>query len=162
MNYSIFRDSPGIPKPVRAFQLVDQIIPPVLSTFLDPGSGDWSVPDGALIETDPTWRPGETLQGGTGSGSFLGRPRKVNPFVAGNDSPLAGNPGLVPVWRGLAGRTAWNTRWLLVIPGRNLGAPGHPDVGIKWFVYGDESNTDGIGVTDIVLLLDAYSYENPF
>jgi len=154
---------PGIPKPIREFQLVDQIIPPVLSTFLDTGSGLWRVPDGSELE-DPAagWRPGELLQGCIGRTCFIGDVRKINPFVAGNDSPAPGNPQRGARYAGLAGRTAWNTQWYLVIPGRNLGAQDNdPTLGLQWLINGQETG-EGRGITDIILTIEAYSYENPF
>ena len=161
--------APGTPKPLREMLVVDQIIPPVLSTFLDDLTGEWSVPDGSEITLpEDAWRPGRLLSGCAGETCFLGRVRKINPFVGGTDSPLRGNPGRAAGYYGLAGRTAWNTEWLLVIPGRNLGAAGNdPEAGLNWLIHGQEDEPgegDSVpgGVTDILLILDAYSYENPF
>ncbi len=154
---------PAAVRPARRFQLVDQLIPQVLSTFLDGSSGTWRVPAGHELESaEMAWRPGQLLQGCAGETCFLGQPRKINPFVAGNDSTDPGNPGREPRYGGLLGRTVWNTEWILVIPARNLGAEGlDPDLGLQWFLNGQETG-QGVGVTDILLLFDAYSYENPF
>jgi len=165
--------APGTPKPIREMLVVDQIIPPVLSTFLDELTGEWRVPSvddltSDFVDPEQAWRPGRLLAGCAGETCFLGRVRKINPFVGGTDSPLRGNPGRLANYYGLAGRTAWNTEWLLVIPGRNLGAAGNdPEAGLNWLIHGQETIPIGDesvpgGVTDILLILDAYSYENPF
>ncbi len=60
----------------------------------------------------------------------------------------------------LVGRSVWNTRWLLIIPGRSLLAD--PDEGLNRFIYGAGSgdgpaNRDGNGVKDIRILFHTYS-----
>ena len=61
----------------------------------------------------------------------------------------------------LIGRSVWNTRWLLIIPGANLS--GHdPNGALDTFIYGpklsgsDERNGDG--VSDIKIFFDTYAY----
>jgi hypothetical protein len=58
----------------------------------------------------------------------------------------------------LIGRSVWNTRWLLVIPGINL--LGDPDEGVNSFIYGKKlaDGTRAGGVTDIRLFLGTYAY----
>jgi hypothetical protein len=58
----------------------------------------------------------------------------------------------------LIGRSVWNTRWLLVIPGVNL--LGDPDEGVNSFIYGKKlpGGTRAGGVTDIRLFLRTYAY----
>jgi hypothetical protein len=58
----------------------------------------------------------------------------------------------------LIGRSVWNTRWLLVIPGVNL--LGDPDEGVNSFIYGKKlaDGTRAGGVTDIRLFLRTYAY----
>ena len=54
----------------------------------------------------------------------------------------------------LVGRSVWNTRWLLVIPGRNL-LGSDPEHGLDLFIHG----RDGMGgVSDIRLFFDSYGY----
>ncbi|MDX9755842.1 MAG: hypothetical protein RBU29_17900, partial [bacterium] len=54
----------------------------------------------------------------------------------------------------LVGRSVWNTRWVLIIPGRYL-LPGDPNAGIQRFIEG----IDGLGgVTDIRLAFQTYQY----
>lgn len=62
----------------------------------------------------------------------------------------------------LIGRTVWNNRWLLIIPGRTLLAD--PDEGLNRLIYGTGTGTGpatrtGNGIKDIRLYLDTYSVE---
>lgn len=54
----------------------------------------------------------------------------------------------------LVGRSVWNKRWLLIIPGRFL-LPGNPEEGIRRFIEG--SGGDG-GVSDIRIVFETYQY----
>ncbi|MBN2327476.1 MAG: hypothetical protein JXR73_10005 [Candidatus Omnitrophica bacterium] len=54
----------------------------------------------------------------------------------------------------LVGRSVWNTRWVLIIPGRYL-LPGDPEEGIRRFIEG--AGGQG-GVTDIRLAFQTYQY----
>ena len=59
----------------------------------------------------------------------------------------------------LIGRSVWNTRWLLIIPGISL--HGDPDEGIELFINGPldiYGERNGNGVTDILLTFETYSY----
>jgi DNA-binding FrmR family transcriptional regulator len=61
----------------------------------------------------------------------------------------------------LIGRSVWNTRWMLLIPGRTLLAD--PVEGINRFIYGPMntgliSGRTGHGVTDIKLFFNTYSF----
>lgn len=58
----------------------------------------------------------------------------------------------------LVGRSVWNTRWFLIIPGRTLLAD--PAEGIERFIHGnviDEVNRDHNGVKDIKIFFQTYS-----
>ena len=59
----------------------------------------------------------------------------------------------------LVGRSAWNTKWLLIIPAGSLGADR--EAALSAFVNGVDSNRDGkldfAGVTDIKIGLKTYS-----
>ncbi len=57
----------------------------------------------------------------------------------------------------LVGRSVWNTRWLLIIPGRTL--LSDPAEGIERFVHGalGSSGRDGSGVKDIKIFFQTYS-----
>lgn len=54
----------------------------------------------------------------------------------------------------LVGRSVWNTRWVLIIPGRFL-LPGDPTEGIRRFIQGSDGTG---GVTDIRLAFETYEY----
>ena len=60
----------------------------------------------------------------------------------------------------LIARSVWNSRWLLIIPGRNL--LYDPDEGLETFIHGptlfggDERTENGI--SDIKLFFETYSY----
>ena len=56
----------------------------------------------------------------------------------------------------LIGRSVWNTRWLLVIPGRFL-LQGDPHEGIRRFIEGRDGTG---GVTDIRLAFQTYQYSS--
>jgi hypothetical protein len=57
----------------------------------------------------------------------------------------------------LIGRSVWNTRWLLIIPGRTL--LNDPEEGIERFIYGTDTGNgrDGNGVKDIKIFFQTYS-----
>ena len=58
----------------------------------------------------------------------------------------------------LVGRSVWNRKWMLIIPGRFL-LPGDPDLGINRFIYGtDGKDGPSPGVTDIRLAFQTYQY----
>jgi hypothetical protein len=60
----------------------------------------------------------------------------------------------------LIGRSVWNSRWLLVIPGRSLLYDA--DEGLDTFIEGPESifgtGRTGKGISDIKLFFETYSY----
>jgi hypothetical protein len=59
----------------------------------------------------------------------------------------------------LVGRSVWNTRWLLIIPAGALNADSQE--GIAVFIHGLKNangQRSGVGVTDIKLLMQTYSY----
>ena len=58
----------------------------------------------------------------------------------------------------LVGRSAWNTRWMLIIPGRTLLADA--DEAIERFIYGaklSDGTRDGNGIKDVKLFFQTYS-----
>jgi hypothetical protein len=57
----------------------------------------------------------------------------------------------------LVGRSVWNSRWLLIIPGRTLLAD--PAEGVERFIYGASVNgvRDGNGIKDIKIFFQTYS-----
>jgi hypothetical protein len=60
----------------------------------------------------------------------------------------------------LIGRSVWNDKWLLVIPGVSL-FPSDRNEGLNRFIHGGTDSfgrRDGNGVTDIRIRMEAYSY----
>ncbi|WP_269526450.1 hypothetical protein [Coraliomargarita parva] len=112
---------------VRIWDVLDQKIPvpyPVQETNLD----------------DAAWRPLDTL-GGTD-----GEIRKFSSFRAYHDSGYFDASEMTFDTR-LVGRSVWNTRWLLIIPGSTLSAD--PDAGLQTFID---------NITDIKLFFQTYGY----
>jgi len=127
---------------VLSYRIVDQVVPlpyTVGSTHLD----------------DPDWTP--LYDGYTGGVDLAARIRKYPSFRAYfGDAPSDDQldcPRLV-------GRSAWNTRWLLIVPAGTLNA--NRDDALQTFINGKDANRDGIvdlsGVTDIRLGLKTYSH----
>ena len=112
---------------VRMWNVLDQRIPvpfPVLGSNLD----------------DSAWRPLDTL-GGT-----MGEIRRFSSFRAYPDSGYFGEDEMTFDTR-LVGRSVWNTRWLLIIPGRTLRADA--DEALDVFID---------NISDIKLFFQTYSH----
>ena len=112
---------------VRMWDVLDQKIPvpfPVLGSNLD----------------NSAWRPLDTL-GGTD-----GEIRKFSSFRAYPDSGYF-EEGEMTFDTRLVGRSVWNTRWLLIIPGSTLRAEA--DAGLDTFID---------NVTDIKLFFQTYGF----
>ena len=86
------------------------------------------------------WRPLDTL-GGT-----EGEIRKFSSFRAYHDSGYF-NEGEMTFDTRLVGRSVWNTRWLLIIPGSTLNADA--DEGLQTFIE---------NISDIKLFFQTYGY----
>lgn len=120
---------------MRAWSVLDQTIPiPYPATTANLGS--------------PTWRP--SLDSVSGSSGSLGDIRKFSSFLAaGFDNP---NPGAIDFTTltydtRLVGRSVWNTRWLLIIPGATMNAD--PAAGLNNFIN---------SIKDIQLSIKTYGY----
>ncbi len=133
----------GTPAPVRSWEVIDQIYPmPITLT----GFGS------------PNWRPWEGNF--ANGGSNVGLIRKLSDFEVITNPVF--DPADMLSSSELVGRTVWNTKWLLVIPGQVL--LGDPAEGIARFIHGTPlpgGGYDENGVTDIKLLFDTYAYANP-
>ena len=129
---------------VLSWKVVDQTIPApyaIGSTQLD----------------DPDWTP--LYDGATGGNDLGARIRKHPSFRAYyDDAGKDPNDDSLDCTR-LVGRSAWNTKWLLIIPAGSLGADRA--AALSAFVNGVDSNRDGkldfAGVTDIKIGLKTYS-----
>lgn len=112
---------------VRLWDVLDQKVPvpfSVLNTDLD----------------DSDWRPLDTL-GGT-----EGEIRKFSSFRAYHDSGFF-DQGEMTFDTRLVGRSVWNTRWLLIIPGSTLNADA--DAGLETFIE---------NISDIKLFFQTYGF----
>ncbi|MCA9423756.1 MAG: right-handed parallel beta-helix repeat-containing protein [Candidatus Omnitrophica bacterium] len=88
-----------------------------------------------------------------GGQSDFGRPRRFGDFRAYHDGGSFNQNEVVSDNR-LIGRSVWNTRWLLIIPGSNL--VSNPDQGLDRFIYG--SGAPGEGIKDILIFFQTYAY----
>jgi hypothetical protein len=123
---------------------------------------EWRILDQALpvpfplngsVPSDPNWIPiNDTLLEDFASIRRFGR------FRAFHDSGSF-NPAETITDTRLIGRSVWNTRWLLIIPGGTL----HTDrtEGIQRFINGGlrpDGTRDGNGVSDIKIFFQTYAY----
>ena len=118
----------------REWSVVDQLIP----VPFDLGTGDLS---------DPDWRPLDTLSGG------FTEIRRFGSFRAHDYDPNAPFGDQTTSDSRLIGRSVWNTRWLLIIPGGTL--LFDPEEGIDTFV----GNSTEPGVSDILIFFKTYAYQ---
>lgn len=112
----------------REWRVIDQVIP---TPF----------PIGKTSLSDPNWIPMIDSLGG----NFV-QTRRYGSFGARHDTGLYAEADLTNDTR-LVGRSAWNTDWMLIIPGGTLLA--NPEAGLNAFI-----NT----VTDIKIYFQTYSY----
>ncbi|UCC28770.1 MAG: hypothetical protein JSU86_11270, partial [Phycisphaerales bacterium] len=119
--------------PVREWHLLDQTLPVPF-------------PIGEMDLDTVGWMPTDALDGGAAA---MVR-RRLIPTVAACG---VGDPACTDISYKLTGRSVWNTRWLLIIPGSELQG-SDPANGIDVFING----TSGIGVRDIKLLFISYAY----
>jgi len=134
----------GDPDTVVSWKVVDQTIPApfaIGSTQLD----------------DPDWTP--LYDGNTGGNDFGARIRKHPSFRAYYDDDGKDPSDDSLDCTRLVGRSAWNTKWLLIIPAGSLGADR--EAALSAFINGIDSDRDGqldfAGVKDIKLGLKTYS-----
>ena len=134
----------GDPETVLSWKVVDQTIPAPYAI-------------GSAHLNDPDWTP--LFDGATGGNDIGARIRRHPSFRAyyGKEGEAPSDSSLDCTR--LVGRSAWNTRWLLVIPAGSLGSDREAALGA--FVNGVDSNRDGKldfkGVRDIKIGLRTYS-----
>ena len=92
------------------------------------------------------WIPWDALDGGSAA---LVR-RRLIPTVA---ACATGDPTCTDISYKLTGRSIWNTRWLMIIPGSELEG-ADPVEGVDVFING----TSGTGVRDIKFVFNGYGY----
>ncbi len=129
---------------IRTWQVVDQKMPipfPIVNTEM---------------QNDPGWIP-------TVDTVFdeMFQIRRHSDFRAYHDSGYV-NESEMSFDSRLIGRSVWNTRWLLIIPGSTL--LYDPDEGLDTLIHGphviggDPDERTGYGITDIKLFFHTYAY----
>jgi hypothetical protein len=147
------------------------LVPAGMDTMRVPGGGEdgtvlrWNVADqvipvpyaiGSTELDDPDWQPLYT--GDTGGVDLMAKIRRIPSFRAIIDGDDA-----EPESTRLIGRSAWNTRWVLIIPAGSLlgGNAESREKALSVFVNGLDANRDGVaeigGVSDIQLGLKTYA-----
>ena len=136
-NQPVIEDELAVP-----WAVVDQFLPPpplaITSDFADRSYNPW-------------------LSGTQSGGNFLGAIKRYR------DSQAQVELGQATFFNtNLAGRSAWNTAWLLVVPGSQWTASSDPlEIRHKLlqFIYGLSADpTKHVGITDIRLIIQAYSH----
>ncbi len=131
----------GVGETIRSWSILDQALPiPYPLSNESWMSSDWNVRTDVL------------------GGEFFAR-RRIASLRAYHDSGF--NVSEMTMNSRLIGRSVWNSRWLIIIPGGTLLADA--DKGLEQFIHGRElapgSGTyDGEGVKDIKLFFLTYSY----
>lgn len=131
-----FRSSTSFLGKARWWQVLDQKLP-----------APFSLSPGAVNNAGPGWIPMfDTLS------DTFGGIRRYPDFRAYHDSGNF-NPAETTSSTELIGRSVWNSRWLLIIPGSSL--LGNPDEGIRRFIFGNSASE---GVTDIKIFFQTYAF----
>ena len=129
---------------VISWKVVDQTIPAPYAI-------------GATQLDNPDWTP--LYEGETGGNDLGARIRKHPSFRAYYGEKGDGPDDAELDCSRLVGRSAWNTKWLLVIPAGSMG--GDREAALAAFIDGVDSNRDGTldftGVSDIKIGLKTYS-----
>ena len=148
------------------------LVPAGIDAMRVPGGGEdgtllyWNVADqvipvpyaiGSTELDNPDWQP--LFSGETGGIDPMAKIRRIPSFraIIGDDDDAE------PASTRLIGRSAWNTRWVMIIPAGSLLGGGAEDRGkaLSAFINGVDTDRDGIvdvpGVSDIVLGLKTYA-----
>ena len=128
VGLDVLRVPTGSDLQTREFRLVDQLIPPPF-------------PIGATDLKNPDWIPTADSLGGN-----FTQIRRYGSLPARHDAGIYAEQDLTNDTR-LIGRSAWNTDWMLIIPGGTL--LNDPDVGLDEFID---------SVSDIKIYFQTYSY----
>lgn len=128
VGVDVLRVPTGSDLQTREFRLVDQLIPPPF-------------PIGAADLKNPSWIPSVDTLGGN-----FTQIRRYGALPARHDAGIYAEQDLTNDTR-LIGRSAWNTDWILIIPGGTL--LNDPNDGIDAFID---------SVSDIKLYFQTYSY----
>ena len=148
------------------------LVPAGMDAMRVPGGGEngtllyWNVADqvipvpyaiGSTELDDPDWQPLYT--GDTGGIDLMAKIRRIPSFRA----IVEDGDDVEPKSTRLIGRSAWNTRWVMIIPAGSLlgGNAEDREKALRIFINGLDTDRDGIadvpGVSDIVLGLKTYA-----
>ena len=134
----------GDPETVLSWKVIDQTVPAPYAI-------------GSAQLDDPDWTP--LFDGATGGNDLGARIRKHPSFRAYYDEKGKDPDDDSLDCTRLVGRSAWNTRWLLIIPASSLSADR--EAALAAFINGIDADRDGTpdstGVSDILLGLKTYS-----
>ncbi len=162
----------GYPSDVLGATPAVYLVPAGIDAMRVPGGGEdgtllyWNVADqvipvpyaiGSAELDNPDWQP--LFSGETGGIDPMAKIRRIPSFraIIGDDDDAE------PASTRLIGRSAWNTRWVMIIPAGSLLGGGAEDRGkaLSAFINGVDTDRDGIvdvpGVSDIVLGLKTYA-----
>jgi len=161
----------GYPSNALGNTPVVYLIPAGMDKMRVPGGGEsgtvlhWNVADqvipvpyaiGSTELDDPDWQPLYT--GYTGGVDIMAKIRRIPSFRA-----IISGDEAEPASTRLVGRSAWNTRWVMIIPAGSLLGGNIEDrqKALSIFINGQDSDRDGItdvqGVDDILLGLKTYA-----
>lgn len=139
VGLDIMRAPDDVNLSTREFDVVDQAIP-------------IPFPIGTSDLTSPSWIPTDNLDGP------IGEIRRFGRFRAYHDDGF--ELGDFTKDSRLVGRSVWNTKWLLIIPGGTF--LNDPNTGLDTFISGQlipgTQTRDGNGNTDIQFLFETYGY----
>jgi len=135
----VLRSPTGFAGTQRYFKVVDQILPVPYPITLD--------------ELDrPDWIPSvDSLDGQFNSIRRFGRLRAYHDSGEFSEDEVNRDSRLI-------GRSVWNSRWMLIIPGSTLSSDA--EEGIEYFINGRDVNgvRDGNGVKDIKIFFETYAF----
>ncbi|MBP9155988.1 MAG: hypothetical protein KBF48_13700, partial [Xanthomonadales bacterium] len=126
----------------REWQIVDQAIP-------------IPFPIGAQDLDDYNWNPvADTLNGASTDVRRYGRFRAYHLSEPFDDTQVTADSRLI-------GRSVWNTKWVMIIPGGTFLAD--PNAGMETFIHGvpipgGSGERDGNGIDDIRVFFETYAY----
>ncbi len=165
--FSDYNDS-GLANTPRVY-----LIPTGSDVLRSPVSGDSSTREWAVVDQvipapfeltdqfeDQDWSPLSD------PGDLLGDVRRYRPFRAHHAGESFPDSEVAVESRAI-GRSVWNTRWMLFIPGVDLLNPA--DEGLNRLIYGrlmddgliidpDGNRRDGQGISDILMFFNTYAY----
>lgn len=127
---------------IRQWKVVEQILPL-----------PFDLGESMFTSRQNGWIPADQLSGNLLSPRLRSYP-SLRAFHDGGEGLGSIDESQLDMISYLVGRSVWNTRWMLIIPGRFL-LQGDPNEGIRRFIEGADGNG---GVTDVRLGFKTYQY----